>query len=92
MTIIHLPERKPATSKKPSGSKGKVLRFHVPYLPPREGLTLAKPAPMPPYGTPSKKKPISDFERSYLALSPEERIEVLERVGKLQEAGLVPKE
>jgi len=40
----------------------------------------------------SKKDSLSDFEKSFLALSPEERVAVLERVGKLQKAGLVPKD
>ena len=82
-TIIHLRDRKPAKTKMPSGSIGKVLRFLVPYLPPREGLRLAKPESIAPYGTPeSKERPRSDFEKSYLALPPERRAAILKDVGK----------
>ena len=91
-TIIHLPCRNPATSKKPLGSKGKVLRYPVRYPMPKEGLVLAKPEFIAPYGTTEpKERPKSDFKKSFLALSPEERDAALERVGKLQKAGLVPK-
>jgi hypothetical protein len=62
-TIIHLSSQKPIIPKRPSGSKGKVLRFPVRYLAPEECLGLGKPESIVQYGNPeSKKEPLSECE------------------------------
>ena len=94
--IIHIPGRKPTKIKKPSGSKGKVLRFLVPYLPPRECLGSPKLDSIAPYGSPenSKKTPSRESSSKDLGellkkLSPEQIEAGLKEVGQMQKEGLL---
>jgi len=95
-TIIHLPGRKPAKTKRPSGSKGKVLRYPVRYPMPKEGLVLAKPEFIAPYGTPENSKKIpsrgssSKDLRELIEQLSQEQIEAgLREVGQMQKEGLL---